>query len=67
MESKTEPKLQKSLLSIAVTRKVGGAVARPPSPRSELLFGAQREIVIEHAGSLYRLRITQNNKLILTK
>jgi hemin uptake protein HemP len=67
MESTTEPKLQKPLLSIAVTRKVGAAVARPPSTRSELLFGAQREITIEHAGSLYRLRITQNTKLILTK
>ena len=31
------------------------------------LFGARREIVIEHAGSLYHLRVTQNNKLILTK
>jgi hemin uptake protein HemP len=31
------------------------------------LFGARREILIEHAGSLYHLRITQNNKLILTK
>lgn len=31
------------------------------------LFGSQRELVIEHAGQLYRLRITQNNKLILTK
>jgi hemin uptake protein HemP len=34
---------------------------------SDVLFGQQRELLIEHAGSLYRLRITQNNKLILTK
>ena len=31
------------------------------------LFGQQRELLIEHAGMHYRLRITQNNKLILTK
>ena len=34
---------------------------------SASLFGARRELLIEHAGSLYHLRITQNNKLILTK
>jgi hemin uptake protein HemP len=31
------------------------------------LFGNRRELTIEHAGFQYRLRITQNNKLILTK
>ncbi len=31
------------------------------------LFGEFREIIIHHAGELYRLRITANNKLILTK
>jgi len=35
--------------------------------RSEALFGKAREILIEHAGSYYRLRVTQSNKLILTK
>jgi len=34
---------------------------------SSALFGSQRELLIEHAGSLYHLRITQNNRLILTK
>lgn len=33
---------------------------------NELLKGRQ-EIVILHAGEQYRLRITSNNKLILTK
>lgn len=31
------------------------------------LFGNLREIVILHAGEEYRLRITSNGKLILTK
>ena len=51
--------------------------AEPPSPsRSGLdtlrrvssaeLLGPRGEVVIEHAGREYRLRITQNGKLILT-
>ncbi|MBV5341125.1 MAG: hemin uptake protein HemP [Deltaproteobacteria bacterium] len=31
------------------------------------LFGDQREIIILHAGEEYRLRVTSNNKLIMTK
>ena len=31
------------------------------------LFGNLREIIILHAGEEYRLRITSNGKLILTK
>lgn len=38
-----------------------------PRLNSQLLFGAQNEIVIEHQGDEYRLRITSNGKLILTK
>lgn len=34
---------------------------------SRQLFSATNEILIEHAGLTYRLRITQANKLILTK
>lgn len=35
--------------------------------RSEDLFGRSNELVILHDGEEYRLRITRNNKLILTK
>lgn len=31
------------------------------------LFGTGREVVIEHAGEEYRLRLTRQGKLILTK
>ncbi|MCQ8130927.1 hemin uptake protein HemP [Methylomonas rivi] len=51
--------------------------ARPPAngengggrPRisSKQLFADRNEIVIEHQGDEYRLRITSNGKLILTK
>ena len=34
---------------------------------SKELLGERRELIILHEGELYRLRITKNNKLILTK
>jgi hemin uptake protein HemP len=40
-----------------------------PSPRrirSEQLLAGSLELVIEHHGREYRLRLTQNGKLILT-
>jgi hemin uptake protein HemP len=42
--------------------------AKPAHRRisSAELFAGAREIVIEHHGRLYQLRITQNGKLILT-
>ena len=43
--------------------------ARTGSPRissGQLLAGA-RDLAIEHAGQEYRLHLTRNNKLILTK
>jgi len=54
----------------------GQEEARAPPPRSaakprrlkvsELLAG-EREAILEHSGQDYRLRITANGKLILTK
>jgi hemin uptake protein HemP len=40
----------------------------PPARRqaSELLAG-RREVILEHGGQEYRLRLTSNGKLILTK
>lgn len=34
---------------------------------SENLFAAGNEVLIEHQGEQYRLRVTRNGKLILTK
>ncbi|MGH8809258.1 MAG: hemin uptake protein HemP, partial [Noviherbaspirillum sp.] len=34
--------------------------------KSEDLFRHQREVEIDHQGRIYRLRLTQLNKLILT-
>jgi hemin uptake protein HemP len=47
------------------------AAPNPPIARqvvhSQQLFGVANEVLIEHAGFTYRLRITSANKLILTK
>jgi hemin uptake protein HemP len=34
---------------------------------TKVLFAGAREIIIEHAGVEYRLRLTSQDKLILTK
>lgn len=41
--------------------------AAPSILSSKDLLGERRELVILHEGEMYRLRITKNNKLILTK
>lgn len=41
-------------------------IAAPPRLDSSALFGASRELIIVHNGREYRLRMTQNEKLILT-
>jgi hemin uptake protein HemP len=49
------------------------AAAEQPTKRSPVqikadqLFQGQQEILIEHKGETYQLRITRNDKLILTK
>ncbi len=35
--------------------------------RSQELFAGKREVLIEHSGSIYRLRMTRAGKLILNK
>ncbi|MDQ7246808.1 hemin uptake protein HemP [Dongia sedimenti] len=45
-------------------RPQGDSLRRVPLSR---ILGADREVVIEFNGADYRLRITRNQKLILTK
>lgn len=42
-------------------------IAKAPHIDSHRLLSGGRELVIEHAGQEYRLRLTRNDKLILTK
>ena len=41
--------------------------AKPRRVRIEDLLGGGRELIIEHRNEEYRLRMTSNSKLILTK
>jgi hemin uptake protein HemP len=51
----------------AVSNSVAPAAGGPPRRvRSEELLKGEIEIVIDHHGREYRLRVTQNGKLILT-
>jgi hemin uptake protein HemP len=43
-----------------------GIPTAPSRVASEALLGQRRELVITHNGREYRLRVTQNGKLILT-
>ena len=53
--------------SPGVTRQVAqNPPNRPPIASAELLRGAST-VEIEHAGQRYLLRVTRENKLILTK
>ncbi|WMT88818.1 hemin uptake protein HemP [Pelagibacterium sp. 26DY04] len=40
---------------------------RPKTVSTAQLFGQFREIAIDHEGTIYRLRITRQGKLILNK
>jgi hemin uptake protein HemP len=41
--------------------------AGKPRLQAAALLAGSREVIIEHAGEEYRLRLTKNGKLILTK
>jgi hemin uptake protein HemP len=51
----------------ATTPALASRVAPLPQLDSRQLFGAAQEVLIHHAGQVYRLRHTLNGKLILTK
>lgn len=50
-------------------RSVAAAAPAEPLPSvvSKTLFGAHRQIYIRHGDAVYQLRITAQDKLILTK
>lgn len=53
------------LLSLKPSASSPDAVTRRVS--SQMLLKGERELVIQHQGSEYHLRLTRNDKLILTK
>jgi hemin uptake protein HemP len=51
----------------AATARPGGSHAAAATVPSHVLFAGQRRLLIEHAGEIYTLQITKQNKLLLTK
>lgn len=51
----------------SIDRAPRARVDAPKRITSGLLLSGGNEVVIEHAGQEYRLRLTRNDKLILTK
>jgi hemin uptake protein HemP len=67
--------LSRSLPSRPMTRSIALPSLLPGAPAaaatrqvsSQALLDGARELVIQHQGSEYHLRLTRNDKLILTK
>ncbi|SDX92715.1 Hemin uptake protein hemP [Collimonas sp. OK242] len=57
-----EAQIEKTPVS-SITQSVASAVTRI---KSQDLFKQMRELEIDHGGRIYKLRLTQLNKLILT-
>ena len=54
-------------MSIVISRYLNYRDNRLPIMQSQHLFALTNEVRIEHEGEEYRLRLTRNNRLILTK
>jgi len=63
----TQPNPSDGATGQATTPHCGQASPPPARWTSEVLLAGAREVQIEHQGSIYRLRLTQLGKLILTK
>jgi hemin uptake protein HemP len=53
-------------ISACYAQQTSASHEAPPRIASEALLGTRKEVVIVHNGKEYRLRQTQNGKLILT-
>ena len=55
------------IMSMVISRYLNYRENRLPKLQSQHLFALTKEVRIEHEGEEYRLRLTRNNRLILTK
>lgn len=60
-----KPSQSKTLPSINY-QSAGTSTNAPKRIKSQDLFQTMKEVEIDHEGRIYRLRLTQLNKLILT-
>jgi hemin uptake protein HemP len=65
MDKKIPDTTESSPLALSTKQDITPALRQ--RLHSAELFGTGREVVIEHAGEEYRLRLTRQGKLILTK
>lgn len=58
----------RTIIVYRMTKPLSPVQPRPAPAKvpSQTLLGARKELVITHNGREYRLRVTQNGKLILT-
>lgn len=56
-----------SSATVTSREKEFGRTTSPLQIDSQTLFAGRRELIIEHQGERYQLRVTRQNKLILTK
>ncbi len=61
------PNLSKQDLRDGRAQLASPSVKERPRITSDALFKEGKELVIEHAGEEYRLRVTSKGRLILTK
>lgn len=54
-------------MSTVISRSLRLRENQLPMLQSEHLFALTKEVRIQHEGEEYRLRLTRNNRLILTK
>lgn len=54
-------------VQLSVPRRATPRLPAQPRLKSEDLFRGTHELIIEHQGQEYRLRLTRNDKLILNK
>lgn len=55
------------LFSYRLPAEPGQRPCPPEAIRADLLFQGKQEVLIAHNGETYRLRVTRNGRLILTK
>ena len=65
--SESSPDSSAPVVTTRPTLRLPTSAARAPRIDSHRLLSGGRELVIDHAGQEYRLRLTRNDKLILTK
>ncbi|AKG09871.1 hypothetical protein AAX05_06570 [Moraxella bovoculi] len=67
-KTRNPPTKRKTAMTTTIARYFSNReTTRLPTLHSQNLFALTKEVRIEHQGEEYRLRLTRNNRLILTK